>query len=131
MLKLNTRDSFYSFAESKINFELALLKKVEYSRQHRVGPYFADFYFPHNNLILEVDGLDFHNSESQTRHDRLRDKYMNENGYCVIRVTGSIVNKNPSGVINAIRNLSCPLTYFVNSEDDIKNLLIESLNQKI
>lgn len=121
-----TPDEFYSYVESKINFELVLANTKNYRREEPIGPYFADFFFPNNNLVLEIDGV-HHKGEEQANHDRIRDAYMNAAGYCVVRVTGSIASRNPSGVLSAIRYLKGVQTYFINDDDDIKVLILKSV----
>lgn len=125
-----TPDEFYSFVESKINFELVMSNTKNYRRQEPIGPYFADFFFPENNLVLEIDGA-HHEKEDQIRHDRLRDSYMNEKGYCVVRATGTIASRNASGVLSAIRYLNDQKTYFINSDEDIKSLILKSVEVKM
>lgn len=114
-------DPQYSFAENHIVTELSL-SRTEYERQFKIGAYFADFYFPKYNVVLEVDGKKFHSSESQIEHDSRRNEYMNNKGYTVIRATGSLVQENPSGILSLVKYLYRPKTYLLNSESDIKNI---------
>jgi very-short-patch-repair endonuclease len=114
--------------ENKIAFELLMQGRKDFERQYQIGNYRADFFFPENKLVLEVDGRDFHSSIKQFSEDRVRDKYINDNGYCVVRVTGVVANEMPSGVLSIIKLLKKPVTYFINSQQDIARLFI-SLSQ--
>lgn len=48
--------------------------------------YQADFYIPKYNLIVEVDGLYWHNYPDGTVLDEMRTKEMKEKGYNVVRI---------------------------------------------
>lgn len=118
------KDKFYSDIESIIALELSISKDIEFVRQYPIGKYFADFYFPKYNIVLEIDGHDYHTSDDQITHDRKRDMFMNELKYIVVRVTGSYAKKNPSGVLNILRHIKDINTFFIKSDEDIKNLMI-------
>lgn len=112
----------YSPIENAVDFELKMQSRKDFERQYPIGAYFADFYFPENNLVLEIDGADYHSTDDQQKHDRIRDKYMNDKGFCVLRVTGAVAKNNPSGILTILKYLSRPKTYFINTEDDLKNI---------
>ena len=76
------------------NGQLAGLK---FRRQQVIGPYIADFMCPSRSLIVEVDG-DTHDEMK----DRLRDDYLAEFGFAVLRVTNADVMANVEGVLAAI-----------------------------
>lgn len=119
-IPLEGYESGHSFAEDRINREL-LLNKEEAIRQYEIGPYKADFFFKDKNLVLEIDGKDFHSSEEQESHDRRRDRYMTDLGYCVVRVSGKVAWRNPSGVLSAIRYIKgVKSTLFIREEEDLK-----------
>jgi very-short-patch-repair endonuclease len=69
--------------------------------QKRCGPYRMDFLI-NGWLCIEADGKAFHSSPTQKSHDRKRDSYLRENGYTVLRFSGSMIHRNPSKVINKI-----------------------------
>jgi len=50
-----------------------------------VGPYYADFYFPTERVLLEIDGV-VHESPEAIEHDRLRNKYMVDHGLMTFRI---------------------------------------------
>lgn len=76
---------------------------VRVTPQQKLGKYRADFVFLVTNkdgkpksLVVEVDGHDFHErTKDQAARDRSRDRWMAENGYDVMRFTGSEVWANP------------------------------------
>ncbi|MDP1702989.1 MAG: DUF559 domain-containing protein [Aestuariivirga sp.] len=53
----------------------------KFVRQFPIGPYFADFLCRHRHLVVEVDG----SQHVDSRRDQVRDEYMRNAGYAVIR----------------------------------------------
>src|SRR5262249_6388872 len=47
----------------------------------------VDFFWPQANLVVEVDGYEFHKSRAQLEEDRRRDAKLTVAGYRVVRVT--------------------------------------------
>jgi very-short-patch-repair endonuclease len=74
------------------------LSGAKFVRQFPIGPYFADFACREAALVLEVDGSQHADSE----HDAARTKYLNEQGYSVLRCWNNDVLGNPHGVAEAI-----------------------------
>jgi len=70
----------------------------KFVRQLSVGPYFADFACRELALIVEIDGSQHFESEPDER----RSKYLNGQGYSVLRFWNSEVLLNPSGTAEAI-----------------------------
>lgn len=54
----------------------------------------ADFYFPTQRIILEIDGKT-HDESSQRRHDIVRDAYCREKGLRVVRIPNLLVMRQP------------------------------------
>src|SRR5258708_2599086 len=52
----------------------------KFRRQHRIGPYFADFSCVATHLIIELDGSQ-HAEPEEERKDGLRTAYLNQRGY--------------------------------------------------
>jgi very-short-patch-repair endonuclease len=52
-------------------------------RQHRVGPYFLDFYVPSAKVCIEIDG---EQHEGRREADRARDAYLSQFGVLTIRI---------------------------------------------
>lgn len=115
----------YSRAENAVALELAIRRIKNYERQKPIGAYFADFFFPDWNLVLEVDGADYHSTKEQIEHDRVRDTFMKNKGLMVVRVSGSVVNKNIPGVIQLLpklAGLNKPMSAKIKDENDIKDI---------
>lgn len=82
--------------------------KIEH--QKRIGPYTADFYMTYLSdkdglvkFIIECDGHDYHErTKAQASHDKKRDRYFTEQGYIVLRFTGSEIVKDPWNLTSSI-----------------------------
>lgn len=70
-------------------------------RQHVVGRCIVDLGLPFRNLLIEVDG-DSH--ENTKERDFRRDKWFEQLGFNVLRVTNEDVMKNHEGIIEAIKS---------------------------
>jgi very-short-patch-repair endonuclease len=64
--------------------------------------YVADFVWPEQRLIVEVDGYLFHSSRASFEHDRRRDQRFAAEGYVVIRITMRQLEQEPLAVIARI-----------------------------
>jgi very-short-patch-repair endonuclease len=53
----------------------------------RVGRYEVDFYWPENDLIVEIDGYAFHSSRGAFERDRRKDGELGAQGHRVMRIT--------------------------------------------
>lgn len=57
--------------------------------QFPVGKYFADFYIPILNKIIELDGHEWHEkTPEQAENDRVRERFIQDKGFLVVRFTG-------------------------------------------
>lgn len=70
----------------------------KFVRQLAVGPYIADFVCREAALIIEVDG----GQHTESQSEALRTKYLNVEGYSVLRFWNSEVLGNIAGVHDAI-----------------------------
>lgn len=70
----------------------------KFRKQQPIGPFIADFVCQEQRLIVEVDGSQ--HTESQT--DMARDAFLKDKGYHVLRVWNNDVTGNLSGVLTAI-----------------------------
>ena len=66
--------------------------------QHQVGKYRGDLFIP-PRLIIECDGKAYHLNKAK---DKRRDKYIEAQGYRVIRFSGSRINGDIKGILNRI-----------------------------
>ena len=74
---------------------------LKFRRQHAIGDYIADFICLEISLIIEVDG-EYHNSEKQQEKDTIRTKYLNEQGFYVLRFTNNEVINQTEWVLKSI-----------------------------
>ena len=74
---------------------------LKFRRQHAIGDYIADFICLEISLIIEVDG-EYHNSEEQQEKDTIRTKYLNEQGFYVLRFTNNEVMNQTEWVLKSI-----------------------------
>ena len=71
---------------------------VKFRRQHRIGPYIADFACIQARLVVEIDG-DTH----EQAYDMRRDAWLGTLGWRVMRVSLQEVDEELDSVIEAIR----------------------------
>lgn len=82
-------------------------------RQKKIGKYTVDFYLSYLSdlgelvqFIIECDGHDYHErTKEQAAHDKKRDRYFTENGYIVLRYTGSEIYKNYQEITKPIYSI--------------------------
>ncbi|MCF6349169.1 MAG: dihydropteroate synthase [Flavobacteriaceae bacterium] len=78
------------------------LDNFKFRRQHIIGSYIVDFICLKSNLIVEVDGLIHQLPENKTS-DKERTKWLEEEGYRVVRFTNDEVLSNLDKVLEKIR----------------------------
>jgi 5-methyltetrahydrofolate--homocysteine methyltransferase len=78
------------------------LDGYKFRRQHIIGQFIADFICLKKNLIIEVDGLHHQLPENKTS-DEQRTKWLNSEGYRVIRFKNEEILTNLDYVLNKIR----------------------------
>lgn len=74
----------------------------KFRRQHPLGIYIADFYCHKIRLILEIDGS-IHDLSEVKENDALRQQWLEENNYKVVRFTNKEVLENVNVVLQTIR----------------------------
>lgn len=74
---------------------------INFRRQHAIGIYIPDFICIEKKLIIELDGSQH---LEQEQYDEERTKYLETQGYKVIRFWNNDVMNNIEGVILAIMN---------------------------
>lgn len=77
------------------------LDGYKFRRQHIIGSYITDFICLKNNLIIEVDGL-IHQLPENKASDEERTKWLEEQGYKVIRFTNTEVINQLAVVLKKI-----------------------------
>jgi len=74
---------------------------LKFRREHPVRGYIADFYCDEHKLIIEIDG-NIHEEPSKKEKDSMRQRYLEEAGYNVLRFTVEEININIDVVIDKI-----------------------------
>ena len=80
------------------------IEGVQFYRQKIVGNYIVDFYSFAAKLVVEVDGSQ-HLEERQKRKDQIRDQYLRELGFQVLRFSSREVLTNTENVVQAIQDV--------------------------
>ena len=75
------------------------LEGFKFRRQHPIGKYIVDFISLERKIIIEVDG----SQHLENNKDELRDKWLEEKGYEVLRFWDNEVLTNIEGVLGVIR----------------------------
>jgi 5-methyltetrahydrofolate--homocysteine methyltransferase len=78
------------------------LANYKFRRQHIIGNYITDFICLKENIIVEVDGL-IHQLPENKNNDEERTKWLNDEGYQVIRFTNEEVLFETERVIEKIK----------------------------
>ena len=73
-------------------------KEHHFRRQATIGPYFADFASHQLRIVIELDG----GQHADSKSDEVRTKYLEANGYRVLRFWNNEVGENISGVLSMI-----------------------------
>ena len=74
------------------------LHGLSFRRQHPIGRYIADFACIPAMLVVEVDG----GQHNESQRDAVRDAYMKQQGWRVLRFWNNQINENLSGILEAI-----------------------------
>ena len=78
------------------------LSGYKFRRQCSIGNYIVDFCCPQGMLIIELDG-NIHGEYRQIVKDELRDNYLKNLGFTVLRFENKHVFQDPEFVINEIK----------------------------
>ena len=74
---------------------------VQAHRQHNIGNYIVDFYIPKKQLVIEIDGIQHLTSENKEK-DHARDKFLEEQGLRVLRLSNESIRNNFTAVCQVI-----------------------------
>ena len=72
-----------------------------FRRQAPIGPYVVDFFCPAKRLVVELDG-GHHNENEEAQRDRIRQDWLEREGYRVIRFWNSEIAGDLNAVLEAI-----------------------------
>ena len=76
---------------------------VKFRRQIEIGQYIVDFVCFEKRLVIEIDGGQHADSEN----DKIRDRWLKEEGFEVLRFWNHDVLKNRDGVLEKIMERLC------------------------
>lgn len=78
-------------------------KQAEYyfRRQTPIGKYIVDFVCWKEKLIIEIDGSQ-HNTSAGKEHDAIRDQFLQQQGFTILRFTSVEALNNTDGVVGTI-----------------------------
>jgi very-short-patch-repair endonuclease len=90
--------------ELALLFQLRALRDAgwHFRRQSPEGPYVLDFVCRRAKLVIEVDGSQ-HGEARQAERDRVRDSYLQERGFRVLRFWAADVNEALDDVLKQVR----------------------------
>jgi very-short-patch-repair endonuclease len=77
------------------------LEGSHFRRQAPIGPYVVDFFCPAKRLIIELDG-GHHNDEEQARRDLERQRWLENEGYRVVRFWNSDISSNLAAALERV-----------------------------
>ncbi len=75
---------------------------AKFRREHPIPPYTVDFCCVKRKLIIEIDG-EGHFTKEGIEHDRVRDHFLQNLGYKILRIPGYAVIREEGDVITRIR----------------------------
>ncbi len=78
------------------------MEGYKFRRQQPLGPYIVDFVNLEKRIIIELDGGQ-HAEEGNANKDRIRDVWLIEQGFKVLRFWGHEIFENKEGVLDSIR----------------------------
>jgi very-short-patch-repair endonuclease len=94
----------------KYALRAGIMKGYTFNRQRPVGNYIADFVCKELKLVIEVDGCS-HNLEETKKKDKLKESYLKEEEFRILRFDDNEVLKDIGNVIRVI-------------EDEIDNIVL-------
>ena len=89
-----------TIAEQRLWYRLRSrsLYGMKFVRQEPIGPYIADFVCREWRLIIEVDG----GQHAESERDLVRDQWLRDHNYRILRFWNNDVIQNTDGVLQAI-----------------------------
>jgi very-short-patch-repair endonuclease len=89
-----------TIAEQRLWYRLRSrsLYGMKFVRQEPIGPYIVDFVCREQRLIIEVDG----GQHAESERDLVRDQWLRDHNYRILRFWNNDVIQNTDGVLQAI-----------------------------
>jgi very-short-patch-repair endonuclease len=78
--------------------------RVQYIKEHKIRPYFADVFVPSLNLAIECDGY-HHQSQKRITKDHIRNVFFNSRGIETIRLSSRSIDNgtNKAAIMTILR----------------------------
>lgn len=77
--------------------------KEPFKQEMKIGRFYADFYLPERNLIIECDGEYWHRSEKAKTRDLKKDQFLLESGYKILRLQEDMIKKDVNLALQILR----------------------------
>src|ERR1700745_227145 len=85
-------------AEKRLRLRSRQVSGAKFVRQDPIGPYVVDFACREQRLIVEVDG----GQHAESKRDAVRDQWLADRGYRLLRFWNDDVLSNTEGALEAI-----------------------------
>ncbi len=72
---------------------------LDFEQEKRIGRYYADFYLPKENKVIECDGTYWHRDRQEK--DNLKTNWLISQGYLVERIPEDVIRKRYAKFINS------------------------------
>lgn len=83
--------------------------------QYKIGEYRVDFAIPDKNIVIEIDGHDFHKTKEQRTNDAKRERYLQKKGFRVVRYTGTEIFNDVANCVRQLIEIVYPDTELVDN----------------
>lgn len=77
--------------------------------QFAVDLYTVDFAIPEDMLIIECDGVYWHNLPTQKKRDKAKDARLRRRGWTVLRLTEAAIKESPARCVEQVIHLRTSL----------------------
>jgi very-short-patch-repair endonuclease len=84
---------------------MASLLRLRLIPQHEIGKYRCDFIHEESKTVIEVDGHEYHHTQEQRTNDLKRQRFLQSEGWQVIRFTGSEIYRDAKRCISEIKKI--------------------------
>jgi very-short-patch-repair endonuclease len=74
----------------------------KFRRQYSIGNFIVDFCCPGEKLVIELDG-NAHADYNKIEKDKVRDNYIIENGFVILRFENKLVFQDPEYIVDQIK----------------------------
>ena len=95
--------------EKRLWYDFLKNLPITFHRQKVIGKYIADFYCASAKLIIELDGSQ-HFDDDGIAYDRIRDNYLSEFGFIVLRYSNEDIHNRFDGVCaDILKHINLPI----------------------